>query len=330
MMNHFKPVKIGIIGVGHLGKFHLQQIQEINTAKLMGIYDQDLQHAKDWGNIQGIPVFDTLEGLLSVCNAVSIVTPTTAHYEVASRALMNDCHVFIEKPITKTVAEARDLLRRAEKKNLIIQVGHIEQFNPAFLAIRSMELDPRFIESHRLAPFNLRGTDVPVVLDLMIHDIGIILSMVPSPIREIHASGVKVASDTADIANARIEFENGCVANLTCSRISQKKMRKLRFFQHNAYVTVDFLLSVVEIYRVTDHLPTLRENELSFKIDGHHEKYVIYQKPAVEPQNALKLELAHFIESIQHRRAPVVDGHSATNALEIAIRIQNIIDRADT
>lgn len=325
-MNHFKPVKIGIIGVGHLGKFHLQQIHEINSADLQGIYDQDHQNAEDIGKAQGVHVFDTMDELLATCDAVSIVTPTTTHHEVASQALKSGCHVFIEKPITKTVVEARELLKLAEENRLIIQVGHIEQFNPAFLAISNMDHAPQFIECHRLAPFNPRGTDVPVVLDLMIHDIGIILSMVDSPIREVRASGVKVVSDTADIANARIEFENGCVANLTSSRISQKKMRKLRFFQHNAYTTVDFLLGVVETYHVTDQLPPLDENEMSFKLDGHHEKYVIYKKPVVEPQNALRLELAHFIESIQHQKSPVVDGHSATEALDLAIRIQNIID----
>lgn len=326
MSNNFKPVKIGIIGVGHLGKFHLQQLKEIESAHLQGVYDLNTPSIQAISADQNIQAFTSMDELFTVCDAVSIVTPTTTHFQVASDALRNDCHVFIEKPITKTVAEARDLLSLAEKNNLIIQVGHIEQFNPAFLAINNQECHPQFIECHRLAPFNPRGTDVPVVLDLMIHDIGIILSMVDSSVKDIHASGVNVVSPSVDIANARIEFENGCVANLTSSRISQKKMRKLRFFQNNAYTTVDFLLGIVETYHVTDDLPILKDNEMSFKLEGKQEKYVIYQKPEVIPQNALKLELEHFIESIQHQKTPIVDGHSATEALDIAIRIQNIID----
>ncbi|MFQ6609469.1 MAG: Gfo/Idh/MocA family protein [Fidelibacterota bacterium] len=326
MSNNFKPVKIGIIGVGHLGKFHLQQLKEIESAQLQGVYDLDIPLVQAISADQKIPAFTSMDELINTCDAVSIVTPTSTHFEVASNALQNGCHVFIEKPITKTVAEARALLGMAEQHNLIIQVGHIEQFNPAFMTINNQECEPQFIECHRLAPFNPRGTDVPVVLDLMIHDIGIILSMVDSPVKDIRASGVNVVSQSADIANARIEFENGCVANLTSSRISQKKMRKLRFFQNNAYTTVDFLLGVVETYHVTDHVPSLGKDEMSFKLEGKQEKYVIYQKPDVIPQNALKLELEHFIESIQHQKTPVVDGHSATEALDLAIRIQNIID----
>jgi predicted dehydrogenase len=325
-MINTNSVKIGVIGVGHLGNFHVQQIQEIPQAELVGIFDENPERAMEISKTYKIPRFEVMEDLFAKCDAVSIVTPTSFHHQVALAAMAQNCHVFIEKPITKTIPEARDILKKAESKNLIVQVGHIEQFNPAFLAISDLDIKPRFIECHRLSPFNPRGTDVPVVLDLMIHDIGIILSLVPAGIKNIHASGVNVVSNTADIANVRIEFNDGCVANLTSSRISQKQMRKLRIFQNNNYITIDFLLGSVESYRVEDALPVLEENQKSFKLEGHKEKYVIYNKPDVKSSNALRLELAHFLDSIIHQRKPMVDGHSATEALELAIQIQNIID----
>ncbi len=325
-MNSFNPVKIGVIGVGHLGNFHVEQIKKLSGTRLIGIFDENGNRKKEMGEKHQVPVYGSMEKLLEDCDAVSIVTPTTTHHRIATQAMDKGCHVFIEKPITRTLSEARDLLKQAEEKNLTIQVGHIEQFNPAFLEINRMKLSPRFIECHRLAPFNPRGTDVPVVLDLMIHDIGIILSLVPEKVEHIHASGVKVVSDTADIANARVEFSNGCVANLTSSRISQKKMRKLRLFQQNTYVTADFLLGKVETYQIESEQRELKADEMSFQLEGKRKKYIVYRQPPIHGSNALRHELDHFIKSITGGTTPMVDGHHATEALELAIRIQKIIN----
>ena len=246
-MSPKQPVDIGVVGIGHLGNFHIEQLKQIPDCKIIGIYDIDLSVLKKAHELHSVPCVNSLDELLTNCDAVSIVTPTRYHFDVAKKALDADCHLFIEKPITKTINQAKQLLKKAEIKNKFIQVGHIEQFNPAFLALDKSNLKPVFIESHRLSPFNRRGTDVPVVLDLMIHDIDIVLSLVNSGIKEIKANGVRVVSDTVDIANARIEFENGCVTNLTASRISQKKMRKIRLFQENTYTTIDFLTPVCYI-----------------------------------------------------------------------------------
>ncbi|MBC8213904.1 MAG: Gfo/Idh/MocA family oxidoreductase [Candidatus Marinimicrobia bacterium] len=320
-------VKIGVIGVGYLGNYHVQQLQQIENSIVVGIYDSDKNRLSKISNDYSVKAFSDIDDLLRKCDAVSIATPTSTHHLVAQKALSAGCHLFIEKPITQTVEEAQNLLEMSSKNKKIIQVGHIEQFNPAFLALDKQHISPMFIESHRLAPFNPRGIDVPVVLDLMIHDIEIVLSLVKSKVTEIRASGVKVASTSEDIANARIEFQNGCIANLTASRISQKKMRKMRLFQENTYVTVDFLEGIVEMYETHDKNITAPKNTQVFPFDGHEEKVVWYVKPEVKPANALRLELEHFIESISLEKIPDVDGKNATDALHLAIEIQNIIEK---
>ena len=248
-MKNNKSIRIGIIGVGHLGNFHLKQLTTIQTASIVGIFDIDFERSEEISRKYNVPIFPNIESLLNEIDAVSIVTPTRHHYEIADKALNNDCHVFIEKPITDNLSHADKLLKKAKEKDKIIQVGHIERFNPAFMALDICQMKPRFIEAHRLAPFNIRGNDVPVVLDLMIHDLDIILSLIKSEIKDIRANGVKVVSPTVDMANSRIEFENGCVANLTASRISQKNMRKMRLFQEQNYITIDFQKGIIEEYR---------------------------------------------------------------------------------
>ena len=321
-------VKIGVIGVGHLGRFHVQQLSTIENVELVGIFDINAEQCSNAGAEFSVATFSHAEELMQACDAISIVTPTTHHFNVAMQALNLDCHVFIEKPITETIEQAEQLLVKAEADNKIIQVGHIERFNPAFLHVKNQNLSPKFVESHRLAPFNPRGTDVPVILDLMIHDIDILLSIVNSQVKDIQASGVKVVSNTIDIANARISFQNGCVANITASRISQGPMRKMRIFQEATYTTIDFLQKSVEIYHVEDDLPDGINKDSVFPLEGHDKKYVIYEKPEVTEHNALRAELYHFALVIQQGEQPDVDGHSATTALHIALEIQKIIDES--
>ena len=250
-------LKIGVLGAGHLGKIHLRCIKEIEDYELIGFYDPDEKNALKTETEFGIRKWESLDALIDATDVVDIVTPTVSHFDCASRSLKKCRHVFIEKPIVTTLSEARELIKLAEEANVKVQVGHVERFNPAFLAAEKLFNRPMFIETHRLAQFNPRGTDVPVILDLMIHDIDIVLSVVRSGIRRISASGVAVVSDTPDIANARIEFENGCVANLTASRISLKNMRKSRFFQRDAYISVDFLAKELEVVTITDADPNL-------------------------------------------------------------------------
>jgi len=322
------PVKIGVIGVGHLGRFHVQQLATIEDVKLVGIFDVNTEQCTNVGAEFSVVTFSHAEELMQACDAISIVTPTTYHFDVAMQALNLDCHVFIEKPITETIEQAKQLLVKAEAGYKIIQVGHIERFNPAFLHIKNKNLSPQFVEIHRLSSFNPRGTDVPVILDLMIHDIDILLSMVNSKVKDIQASGVKVVSKTIDIANARISFQNGCVANITASRISKGSMRKMRIFQEETYTTVDFLQKSVEIYHVEDNIPNGVSKDCIFPLEGNNKKYIIYEKPEVIEHNALREELYHFTSSIEKGKQPDVDGYSAAAALQIALEIQKIIDES--
>ena len=326
-MSRHKSIKVGVVGVGHLGKFHVEQYLNITKSDFVGVFDIDEKKCQDVGERFNVKCFPDLDSLLDVCDAVSIVTPTTSHCAVSLRALEHNCHLFIEKPIAQTIKDAQTILRNAEIKNKKIQVGHIEQFNPAFLSLNFKNVNPMFIESHRLSSFNPRGLDVPVVLDLMIHDIGIVLKMVNSDVSSVEASGVSVITDTVDIANARLTFNNGCVANLTSSRVSQKSLRKLRFFQKNNYTTIDFLNNEIEKYRVSNSNPNINENDLCIPIDSNPKKFVSYTKPTIKPYNTLRKELNSFIESIVFDKKPLVDGKDATKALELAIKIQNIIDK---
>jgi predicted dehydrogenase len=319
--------KVGVIGVGHLGALHAKMYDLIPAADFVGIYDIDTGKADEIAERYGVTAYPSLDALLDEVEAVSVVTPTSNHFDTASRALNNGKHVFIEKPITSDAEEAEALIGLSRKKERIVQVGHIERFNPALMSLGSIDLDPMFIESHRLAQFNPRGTDVAVVLDLMIHDIDIILSLVKAPVKKIDASGVAVVSDSIDIANTRIQFENGAVANITASRISQKKMRKMRIFQRDTYITIDFLQGLAEVYRLfgdgSDQPDlTMLLGEIGV---GSQKKKIVYQRPEVPDINALEYELAQFISTVQTGTAPLVTAEEGKKALEVALEVMDKI-----
>lgn len=316
-------LKIGVLGAGHLGKIHIRCIQQIADYELCGFYDPDDENARMAEDEFGIKRYDTLSSLIEDVEVVDIVTPTVSHFECASEALKKTKHVFIEKPVVTTLDEARKLIALSEEANIKVQVGHVERFNPAFIAAMPFFEQPMFIETHRLAQFNPRGTDVPVVLDLMIHDIDIVLSVVKSDIHRISASGVQVVSSTPDIANARIEFTNGCVANLTASRISMKNMRKSRFFQKDAYISVDFLDKETEILKMKDVDPAKADPyAVIMEMDnGQPSKQVLFDKPEVKPLNAIQRELETFYEAIVNDTAPPVTINDGYQALEVAHKV---------
>ncbi|MDR1877972.1 MAG: Gfo/Idh/MocA family oxidoreductase, partial [Bacteroidales bacterium] len=282
-------IKTGIIGVGHLGKIHLNCLKNIPTVDVIGFYDSDPVTAREVEQKQSVRKYSSEQELLSVCDAVDIVAPTTMHYELAMDAMRQGKHVFLEKPITATLQQSQQIVSYAKEHNLKVQVGHVERFNDAFLAAKQYLNNPLFIETHRLAEFNPRGTDVSVVLDLMIHDIDIVLNIIKSPVKRISANGVAVISDTPDIANARIEFENGATANLTASRISLKKMRKMRVFQPNAYITMDFLEKQANIMQLRDYVPEDDNELLSLVLDmgdNKGKKRIFIESPHNEKVNA--------------------------------------------
>ena len=314
-------LKAGVLGAGHLGKIHLKLLQESNLYDLIGFYDPSKENSEIVAQDFGYHSFNSIEELIDAVDVVDIVTPTLSHFECAKLAIEKGCHIFIEKPITKTVVEAEAIRTLASQKHVKGQVGHVERFNPAFTAAKDMINSPMFIECHRLAEFNPRGTDVPVVLDLMIHDIDIILSVVDSPVKNIHASGVTVISETPDIANARIEFENGCVANLTASRISMKNMRKSRFFQKDAYISVDFLEKKSEIVRMKDVPEKPDEFAMILQNAEGVKKQIYFDNPEVTPNNAILDELESFVTAIEKNTKPVVSLQQGTNALRVAQRI---------
>ncbi len=312
-------VRIGVLGAGHLGKIHLSLIKQLPQFELIGFYDPNQEAAKNCAAEFGIKPFSSIDELIENCDAIDIVTPTITHFDCASKALKKSRHIFIEKPLTHTLKEAKKLLALADEANVKVQVGHVERFNSAFIEAAPYLSNPLFIESHRLAQFNPRGTDVSVVLDLMIHDIDIVLSIVKANIKRISASGVSVVSDTPDITNARIEFDNGCVANLTSSRISLKNMRKTRFFQKDAYISVDFLDKKVEMVRLK---PVTNDvDPLAITIDlgaGKGSKQIFFENKTAAPNNAIKLELEAFANAIVNNTPtpiPIEDGY---NALEVA------------
>ncbi len=308
--------------MGHLGRLHVHQLTRIERAELVGIYDVNARRAQHIGREFRVPVYSDFERLLQDCEAISIVTPTRVHYEYARRTLQENRHVFIEKPMTTTIAEADELIALAKSRNLKIQVGHIERFNPAILAIEPLQINPLFIESHRLANFNPRGTDVAVVLDLMIHDIDLILSFVHSPVTEVRASGVRVISNTEDIANCRVLFENGCVANVTASRISARNMRKMRFFQPNAYISVDFLEGFSELYYLDQPSFSLPGTELAFSLGeiekGMEKKEIRYARLEKREINPLRYELELFCRAILEDCDPPVTAEDGRRALKVA------------
>ncbi len=313
--------KIGVLGAGHLGKIHIKCILESEKIDIVGFYDPDDSTSEEVVEKFGVKRFDSAEELIEASQIVDIVTPTTSHFANASKALKSARHVFIEKPLTTSLDEASKLMDIAKEASVKVQVGHVERFNPAFLAASSYINNPMFIETHRLAQFNPRGTDVPVVLDLMIHDIDIIISVVKSEVKKISASGVAVVSESPDIANARIEFHNGCVANLTASRISMKNMRKSRFFQKDSYIAVDFLKKEVERFEMQDYKD---DNPFALVMDlgeGKPKKQIIIDKPEVKEINAIKTELEMFAESIESDIEPMVTIQDGYNSLKIAYQV---------
>ena len=316
-------LKIGVFGAGHLGKIHLRLLKELkHEFELVGFFDPNDAAAEQIVNEFEIKRYTQASDLIELVDCVDVVTPTIAHFDIASQALRKSKHVFIEKPVTETLEEARALMELAREANVKVQVGHVERFNPAFQAAIPYFKKTMFIETHRLAQFNPRGTDVPVVLDLMIHDLDIILTVVNSGVKRVSASGVAVVSDTPDITNARIEFDNGCVANLTASRISMKNMRKSRFFQKDAYISVDFLTKELEVVRMEDIDGEPNPLDIVFDLgEGKPVKKIFFDKPEINEVNAIKEELRTFHEAIVQDKMPVVPLEDGFRALDVAQKI---------
>ena len=316
-------LKIGVLGVGHLGKIHIKCIQQTDCLELVGFYDPNDEHASQVVDNHGVKRFYDIEELIDAVDIIDIVTPTITHFELAHLAIQHNKHVFIEKPLTNTVEEAEILLEASNAHQVKVQVGHVERFNPALLALEDTKLAPLFIEAHRLAVFNPRGTDVSVILDLMIHDLDIVLSLVNSEVKNIYANGVSVVSDTPDIANVRLEFENGCVANLTASRISMKQMRKIRLFQQDAYISLDFLEKNTQVIRLYDEgsedIP--KDVPLMDLQTNNGKKHIHIHMPKTEPVNAIQMELETFAESILQNESPRVSIEDGYRALKMAHRI---------
>ncbi|WP_339918080.1 Gfo/Idh/MocA family oxidoreductase [Yeosuana marina] len=316
-------LKAGVLGAGHLGKIHLRLLNQSEKYNLIGFYDADIENGKKVEAEFGYKFFHTIEDLINAVDVVDIVTPTLSHYDCAIQAIEKGKHIFIEKPITNTVEEAEKIRALLAENHVKGQVGHVERFNPAFTAVKNDIHTPMFIETHRLAEFNPRGTDVPVVLDLMIHDIDIILSVVKSKVKHVLASGVSVISDTPDIANARIEFENGCVANLTASRISLKNMRKTRFFQKDAYISVDFLEKKCEVVKMKDAPEQPGDFDMVLQNAEGIKKQIYFDNPNISSNNAILDELESFADAINNNTKPIVTLHDGTEALRVATQIIN-------
>ena len=314
-------LEIGVLGAGHLGKIHLRLLNESKKYTLVGFYDPDSINGKKVEAEFGYTYFDNINELVDAVDVVDIVTPTLSHFDCAKKAMEKGKNVFIEKPITNTLNEAEELLFLEKKHHIIGQVGHIERFNPAFTSVKDQIKNPMFIETHRLAEFNPRGTDVPVVLDLMIHDIDAVLSVVKSEVKQINASGVSVISNSPDIANARIEFKNGCVANLTASRISLKNMRKSRFFQKDAYISIDFLEKKVEVVKIKDAPEQAGDFDMILQNAEGVKKQIYFENPHIETNNAILEELETFADAINNNTTPVVTLAQGTRALKVALQI---------
>lgn len=314
-------LKAGVLGAGHLGKIHLKLLQQSDKYELVGFYDADQKAAATIETDLGYKSYESMVALIEACDMIDVVTPTIHHYDCAEKVIKAGKHLFIEKPITQTAQEAQAILKLARQYGVKGQVGHVERFNPAFMAVRDKIENPMFIEAHRLAEFNPRGTDVPVVLDLMIHDIDAILSVVNSPVKQVSASGVSVISETPDIANARIEFENGCVANLTASRISMKKMRKARFFQRDAYISVDFLEKQCEVVKMKDAPKEPDDFAMILTNAEGVKKQIYFDNPEIPANNAILDELETFADAINNDGQPVVTLKQGAQALEVALQI---------
>lgn len=309
-------LKIGVFGTGHLGKFHLNNWKEIPDVEVVGFFDPDDAIAKEVEDKYGLLRFANEDSLIAACDAIDVVTPTQYHFAICEKAIKKGKHVFVEKPMAHTMEEAKELVKLVQESKIKFQVGHVERFNPAFLAAQTLKLSPMFIEVHRLAQFNPRGTEVSVILDLMIHDIDAILSLVKSDVKNISASGVAVLTDTPDIANVRIEFDNGCVANLTSSRISIKKMRKMRLFQKDAYISIDFLEKKTEVIKLKGEED---QNAFAFDIETPAgPKTIAIANPPVPEVNAIKRELEEFVQAIRNNEQPVVNEIDGYRALDVA------------
>ena len=319
-------IKIGVIGAGHLGKIHLKLLKSSKKFDLIGFYDTDEISSKELSKKEGYKYFSNLDSLLDNVEAIDIVSPTTTHYEIAKHVISKNKNVFIEKPITDKTVHAKELIELSKKNNTIGQVGHVERFNPAYVAAKPHFNNPMFIESHRLSDFNPRGNDVSVIMDLMIHDIDIVLNTVKSKVKTINASGVSIVSDSPDIANARIEFENKCVANLTASRISLKKMRKTRIFQKDAYISIDFLEKELEIVKIKDVDKSNSNLSMVLKTNSGKDKVIYFENPEILEENSILNELESFAESMNNKSLPkvtLVDGYEAVRiANEIMDQIQ--------
>ena len=314
-------LKVGVLGAGHLGKIHLRLLNQSSKYELVGFYDPFEENAKKIASELGYKKFDSISALINAVDVIDIVTPTLSHFDCAVEAIQAGKHVFLEKPISNTVAEAEQIIALAKKHKVQGQVGHVERFNPAFKAVKDKIENPMFIETHRLAEFNPRGTDVPVVLDLMIHDIDAILSVVKSKVKSVNASGVAVISDSPDIANARIEFENGCVANVTSSRISMKNMRKSRFFQKDAYISVDYLEKICEVVKMKDAPEVPGDFDMILQNAEGIKKQIYFDNPQVGTNNAILEELETFADAINNNTTPIVTLEDGTEALRVAYMI---------
>ena len=321
MKNAKNMLKAGVLGAGHLGKIHLKLLKQSEEYELVGFYDANKKNAEKIASEFGYKMFDDLDELIAAVDMIDVVTPTLSHFEVAKKVISAGKHLFIEKPITNTYEEAKELIELAKKHGVKGQVGHVERFNPAFQAVVDRIENPMFIEAHRLAEFNPRGTDVPVVLDLMIHDIDAVLSVVKSDVKKINASGVSVISDTPDIANARIEFENGCVANLTASRISMKNMRKSRFFQRDAYISVDYLEKKCEVVKMKDAPENPDDFAMILQNAEGIKKQIYFDNPDVSANNAILEELESFADAINNDKEPVVTLQQGAKALQVANQV---------
>jgi len=319
-------LKVGVVGVGHLGQHHVKHYADLKCADLVGVFDTDSKKGQTISKRHNITAFKSMDAFLEKINAVSIVTPTCDHAAIAETCIVAGKHIFIEKPITQTLDEADHILALAEKYGVLVQVGHIERLNPALLALKPYRVKPKFIEIQRLAPYRTRGTDVPVVLDLMIHDIDILLSLVDSPVKTIRATGLSILTTSVDIAHARLRFENGTVASILSSRVAKDMVRKLKVFQRDLYATIDLLQGLTEIYKVINQ-PEDDSGALMtvpFEYDGT-ERFIAYEKPSVTNGDALKMELENFIKSIQGKEQPVVSGKAGRDALKVAIEIHDMI-----
>ena len=315
-----KSKRVGVVGVGHLGRYHAQNYAALSGVELVGVTDVDKGRARTVATEYGCRAFDKWENLLQEVDAVSVVVPTDRHHEVGMEILERGIHCLMEKPIATTLDEADDLIGKAQEKGAVLQVGHIERFNPAFRALKDIPVTPRFIESHRLSPYNPRGTEVAVVLDLMIHDIDPVLTQVKSPVERVDASGIAVVSDTADIANVRLRFENGCVANMTASRISQKKMRKMRLFQKDTYILIDFLEKNTELLKLVkgESAEGTVMGEMGI---GERMRHVVLHRPEIPKGESLETELEAFVRTLKGETVPVVSGEDARAALSVAVQI---------